>query len=146
MGASICIDRDDYLKHRQNWDYAIMNFPVETLYVCRGRGKEDIRGRVTENAVYISDLTELPYDAPMVVLEPRGSGPLECSEPLSSFEHPGSAIYHFGPNSHEILPEHFARRTPGSQVYIDRAAHRDMWSWMAWVIVAYDRLTKRIEP
>lgn len=142
MGTSICIDYADYLVHRENWNYAIMNFPVQDLYVYRGRSKEDIRGRLTEDAIYINEIEELPADHKLILLAPKMGDLIKGDEPLSDFEHPDDVVYYFGTNGHSVLPEHFTGRSPNNLVYIDHAAHRDMWSWMAWVIVAYDRLTK----
>jgi hypothetical protein len=142
MGVSICIDYTDYLTHRENWNYAILNFPVQTLYVHRGRNEEDISGKLTKDAIYINEVDELPADKTLVLLAPKRGDLMQGNEPLSGFAHPGDVVYYFGTNGHSVLPEHFARRAPSNLVYIDHAAHRDMWSWMAWVIVAYDRLTK----
>jgi hypothetical protein len=142
MGVSICIEYKDYLRHKGQWNYAIMNFPVETLFV-HGCGEQlALRGRVAEDAVYVDSLKELPTDHTLVLLAPEKCPDIKGEEPLTEFVHPEKAVYYFGSNDRATLPEHFAGRAHDHSVYIDLAAHRDMWSWMAWAIVAYDQITK----
>jgi len=141
MEVSICIDYEDYIAHQTQWDYALMNFPVNTIYVHNVDSKETLRGRVIEGATYLESVSELPQDS-LVVLSPKKAKFVPGEHALSSFDHPDNVVYYFGSNSEYLLKEYFVDRKPDHLVYIDLASHFDMWSWMAWAIVAYDRITK----
>ena len=142
MAVSVCLPLPHNGQYQDQWDYVLSNFNPDTVFVIG-----DEKNAPTTNvfaklkATYVKDASELP-DTKLVVLAPDNGRYIVGNEDLKDFVHPEDVIYLFGGDVEWLWPEQLGDRVPDHLVYIDTNTHDDMWSWVAYAVVAWDRRMK----
>ena len=122
MSFDVCIPIPKTEVIRTNWDHVRSHFEVDHLYVL-GDGK-----------------TQSPDDLPsktLISIEAGGNILLE------EFEHPDDCIYLFGPDDYPLPYEMAGTRSPDYRVRIPTYTQREIFSFVAFAVVAWDRWMKR---
>ena len=127
MTFSLCISLPENEEIRSGWDHVRSNFKADMLYVIGGK--------------YLKSAADLP-DQPLVMLQPKSGIFLRGATSLVDFRHPESPIYMFGPDIGPMLPEYLGGRKPDHSVYIPSDRNREMFSFVAFAVVAWDRKMK----
>lgn len=82
-----------------------------------------------------------PTDVQRIVLAPPDGRYVQGVESLDTLQHPSDATYVFGPDWAHLTPEDI--RDGDRLVYIPTATHHEMYSWVAYSVVMWDRRMKR---
>ena len=127
MSFALCISIPENEDFRAHWDHVRAHFSVDEFYVI-GEG-------------YLASAAELP-DQPLVVLQSDRAANFRGTVSLAEFEHPEDATYLFGPDE-SLMPKAFMGGcTPDHCVYVPTDTDRDMFSFVAFAVVAWDRKMK----
>ena len=119
------------------WDFVLCNFKPDKIFIV-GNKEEAMISNPLKTATWISSYEELP-DLPLVVTAPIHGRYFKGRIPLSEFEHPKEAIYIFGSDS-EVMQDDFKKAN--YPVYIPTDTTDDMYSFVAYATVAWDRRMK----
>lgn len=137
----IVVECTEVSNFQQQWEYALSHFQVDALYAL---GDLEMEGAVLANAILIEDVSELPQDHSLVVLAPQNGLNVQGDKNLTTFIHPLDVIYFFGSDSHHLEAEVFANRVPDHKVYVPTDTDDQMYSFAAWIAVAWDRHYKSL--
>ena len=129
MSFAVCIPVPTKEEFRAHWDHVRAHFKVDELYVI-GDG-------------YLASVAELPDDQPLVVLQPCRAANFRGTVSLSEFTHPKDATYLFGPDEVPMPKAFLDGRQPDHLVYVPTDTHRDMFSFVTFAVVAWDRRMKQ---
>jgi hypothetical protein len=127
MPVALCIPVPTQESFRAHWDHVRAHFGVDEFYVI-GDG-------------HLGSAAELP-GFPLVVLQPEKGRHVRGVTSLAKFSHPEEATYLFGPDEGPMLPELLGGRAPDHVVYVPTDTARDMFSFVAFAIVMWDRKMK----
>lgn len=128
MSFALCIAIPENEEFRAHWDHVRANFAVDEFFVI-GEG-------------YLSSAWGLP-DQPLVLLQPNNGRHIRGVTNLTEFMHPIDATYLFGPDEQPMQPAFLDGRVPDHCVYIPTDTQRDMFSFVAFAVVAWDRKMKQ---
>lgn len=137
MTVSVCIthEEDSSNTFDNQWAYVLSNFMPDKVYI-KGIDPEDgflnykIFQRITP--VLISNYSEIAED--LVFLSPQTSTTKPGTINLKDFTHPASCCYVFGANNGELTSDQ-----PGDAVYIQTDTTDELFNFMVYAIVAWDR-------
>ena len=121
MSFDVCIPIPRTEQIRAHWDHVRAQFKVNDLFVL-GDGKTQ-------------SLDDLP-DKQLISVEASGEIFLE------DFYHPDDGIYLFGPDDYPMPREMVGTRKVDYRVRIPTFTQREMFSFVAFAVVAYDRRMK----
>lgn len=141
---AVCTPLPTNGRYQDQWDYVLSNFTPDALFVIgdkKNAPKTNVFSRKM-NATYIETAEELPADLPLVVLAADNGRVVTGDIDLSGFEHPENAVYLFGGDTEWLHSDQLGDREPDYCVYIDTDTHDDMWSWVTYAVVAWDRMMK----
>lgn len=124
----LCIALPETEEIRTHWDHSRANFPSDEFFVI-GEG-------------FLGSAAELPSDRVLVVIQPEFAANFQGTIKLGDFAHPKDAIYLFGPDKNIMSRAFLGRREPDYRVYIPTGTRRDMFSYVAYAVVAWDRMMK----
>jgi hypothetical protein len=122
------------------WEYVVCNFKPDRLIVV---GQESVmpKSNSFRTAEFVRDFRSIPDDAGEVIVLAAAHGRYIVGlESLEDLTHPDDVCYVFGGN-HQVLTVDKvdpAWRT----VYVPTDTTDDMWSWIAYAAVAWDRRMK----
>lgn len=138
----VCIPLPHNGQYQDQWDYVLSNFNINSLYVI-GDVKDAPRTNVFAklNATYIDSAADLP-DVPLVVLAAFDGRQIRGDIDLADFKHPDDAVYLFGGDVEWLTHDQLGGRVPDHLVFINTDTHDDMWSWVTYAVVAWDRMMK----
>lgn len=141
MNVCLPLPRENHLQ--KQWDFVLSNFPPDALFVI-GDDEDAPSTNVfsAQDATYIPSAEELPQ-APLVVLAPEHGRYFVGEESLKDFPHPDHATYLFGADHIPLSSDHLGDREPDHLVFIPTASTDDMFSHVAYAVVAWDRSLKR---
>ena len=127
MSFALCISLPETEDLRAHWDHVRANLRADELFII-GKG-------------HYASAAELP-DQPIVLVQPRNGKFFKGVISLEDFQHPQNATYLLGPDKIPMPPEILGGRTPEFSVYIPTGTNRDMFSFVAYAVVAWDRRMK----
>lgn len=139
---NVCITYDPNENSQMQWDYVLLNFKPDSLYLIGGDKKDIARKSPRSKAVHIKNVSELPRDIPLVVLTPKLGRNIQGTKSLLEFEHPENATYLFGSDIDHLTPKDFKLRSPDHIVYIPVDTDDEMFSYMAAAVTFWDRRVK----
>jgi hypothetical protein len=124
MPASVCVAPYSQVWIHAQWDCVRHHFGIDPPHII---GPD-----------HLASAEELP-DMPLVVMQPRTGVHVQGVESLSDFVHPDDAIYLFGPDEAKLPLAMLGSRVPEHRVYIPTVTDREMYSFVAFAIVMWDR-------
>lgn len=125
----LCIAIPETEEIRAHWDHSRANFPSDEIFVIGGD--------------FLKSAADLPVDRPLVVLQPNDAANFRGIINLKDFIHPENAIYLFGPDLKPMSKAFLGGREPEYRVFIPTGTRRDMFSYVAYAVVAWDRKSKQ---
>lgn len=140
--VSVCFTHEPDEHSQMQWDYILLNFKPENLYIISNEELEFNQRSPRSKATQIRNVSELPKDVPLVVLAPHSAEYLKGETSLLDFKHPENVIYFFGPDNENITKEYFKSRKPDHLVYIPVDTIDQMFSFMTAAVVLWDRRLK----
>lgn len=138
----VCFTHDPEENSQMQWDYILLNFKPDKLYIITNEKLEFNHRSPRSKAIQIKNIKELPKDTPLVVLAPQFAEHIKGETSLVDFKHPKDAIYFFGPDVGHLTKEYFSDRKPDHLVYIPVDTDDQMFSFMAAAVVLWDRRIK----
>ena len=129
MSFSLCISLPENEEIRSHWDHVRSHFKIDMLYVIGGK--------------FLKSAAELPSQ-PLVLLQPKSGIHLRGDTCLLDFKHPENPIYLFGPDQEPMLPSYLGGREPEHSVYVPTDRNREMFAFVAFAVVAWDRKMKEL--
>ena len=140
--VSICFINDPDENSQMQWDYILLNFRPDNLYIISEENLEFNRKSPRSKSTVIKSVKDLPKNVPLVVLAPKISEHLQGETSLLEFKHPKDAIYFFGSDNGQLSKEDFKSRKPEHLVYVPVDTDDQMFSFMAAAVVLWDRRVK----
>lgn len=110
---------------KQQWEFVLSHFCPDQVYSF---GKEG--------------LENLPREIPLVLLAPTNGTNIVGTESLENFEHPEDVVYLFGSDSRHVEHSLLVDRKPDHLVYVETDTRDQMYSFVCWAVVAWDRRMK----
>ena len=123
---------------QQQWDYVLCNFEPDEIYVL---GELPDATTLNKKCTNITTADDFP-DVPLVLLAPDNGRYIQGTTSLDEFTHPEDCIYMYGSDALYMNEEFLGKRKPDHIVYIDTDTKDDMYSFVSYGVVMYDRRVK----
>lgn len=141
MAVSVCLPLPDTGSHQIQWDYVLSNFAADTVYVVGDEGDAPAANAFAAGrATYLGSPADIPASAgKRVLLAPSHGRYVAGVTDLAGFDHPGDACYVFGGDKSHMTVDDWE---PSHTVFVPTDSSDDMWSWVAYGVVVWDRRVK----
>lgn len=120
------------------WAFALSNFKPDRLSVW-SPCDADLRNRPLRGAAPVDAVTV--SDSDVVVLAPPNGRHVRGEISLVEFDHPEHALYVIGPDGEHLTADRI--EVDYQAVYVPTDTVDEMYSWVVWAVVAWDRRMKR---
>lgn len=127
---------------QKQWDYALLTLRMDKIYVI-GKKKDKPLSKIFHDCIMISGIADLPKTTPLIIINPENGRYVQGVTSLVDFTHPASAIYLFGSDEGFLSPNNLKGHSIKDKVYIPAETDDQMFSYMAFAVVMWDRKMKR---
>jgi hypothetical protein len=138
--VTVCVFAPENEEERNQWDYVLLNFKPDNLYVIGNSAFLD--SKVFKKAHRINFVSEIQHPGERILFSSLTARELRGRKPLREFSHPEDVIYFFGPNNHNLSGTTFVNAPLDEIVYIPTNSDDEMYSWNAYCIGMWDRVMK----
>ncbi len=143
MTTAVCLPLPRNGQYQMQWDYILSSCPPDALYVIGDEEQAPSTNVFSRlSAIYVADASDLPSASQLVVLAPPNGRYIQGNISLEDFAHPTDAIYLFGGDIDFLSETEMNNRQADSLVYVPTESADDLFSWVAYAIVMWDRKSK----